>query len=76
MVQILDKLTREKSSLDLVLTNTLELIKEVKIVGALSSSDRVLVEFPILRNMGLTKSRVRTLNFRRVNFGLLKELLD
>lgn len=76
MVQILDKLTREKSSLDLVLTNTLELIKEVKIVGALSSSDRVLVEFTILRNMGLTKSRVRTLNFRRVNFGLLKELLD
>lgn len=76
MVQILDKLTREKSSLDLVLTNTLELIKEVKIVGALRSSDRVLVEFTILRNMGLTKSRVRTLNFRRVNFGLLKELLD
>lgn len=76
MVQILDKLTREKSSLDLVLTNTPELIKEVKIVGALSSSDRVLVEFTILRNMGLTKSRVRTLNFRRVNFGLLKELLD
>ena len=62
--------------LDLVLTNTLELIKEVKIVGALRSSDRVLVEFTILRNMGLTKSRVRTLNFRRVNFGLLKELLD
>lgn len=62
--------------MDLVLTNTLELIKEVKIVGALSSSDRVLVEFTIFRNMGLTKSRVRTLNFRRVNLGLLKELLD
>ncbi|KFZ45983.1 hypothetical protein N321_04792, partial [Antrostomus carolinensis] len=28
------------------------------------------------RNMGLAKGRVRTLNFRRVNFQLFKELLD
>jgi len=33
-------------------------------------------EFVVLRNGGLAKSRVRTLNFRRANFQLFKELLD
>ena len=30
----------------------------------------------ILRNAGLAKSAVRTLNFRKTNFRLFKELLD
>lgn len=35
-----------------------------------------LVGFVVLRNVGLEKSRVRTLNFRIANLGLFKELLD
>lgn len=33
----------------------------------------VLIEFVILRNTGLAKSRVRSLNFRRVNFSHFRE---
>jgi len=32
--------------------------------------------FMILRNMGLAKSGVRTLNFRKANFRLFEVLLD
>lgn len=35
-----------------------------------------LVGFVVLRNVGLEKSRVRTLNFRIANPGLFKELPD
>ena len=60
--------------MDLVLTNA-ESFRDVKIGGSLGCSDHALVEFVIWRNAGLAKSRVRILNFRRVNFWLLKELL-
>ena len=39
-------------------------------------SYHVLVELVIFRNVGLAEYGVRTLNFRRANFRLLKELLD
>ena len=51
-------------------------VKEVKIRSRLDCSYHVLVKFMISMNMGLAKSGVRTLNFRRVNFRLLKVLLD
>ncbi|GAB0204051.1 hypothetical protein GRJ2_002870700 [Grus japonensis] len=72
---MIDSLTRE-ALLDLLLTNTDELIREVKIGGSLGCSDHALVEFTILRDMGQVKSRVRTLNFRRANIQLFKELVD
>ena len=59
-----------------MLTNEEESIIEVKIGGSLGCSDHALVEFVIWRSAGLAKSRVRTLNFRRVKFWLLKELLS
>ena len=65
--------------LDLVLTVRgvqEESIREVKIGGSLDCSDHALVEFVILKNAGLAKSRARTLCFRRANFQLLKELLS
>jgi len=57
-----------------VLTNAGDIIKGIKIGGSLGCS--ALVEFVILRNVGLAKSGVRTLNFGRVIFRLFKELLD
>lgn len=62
--------------LDLVLTNADELIKEDKIGGCLGRSDYTLVELVILRNMGLAKNKIRTMNFRKVNFQLFKEIGD
>ena len=62
--------------LDLVLTNEAEIIKGIKNEVSLGCSDHALVEFVILRNVGLTRSGVKTLNFVRVKFRLFKELLD
>jgi len=53
----------------------IEIIKGVKIGGSLGCSDHALVEFVTSRNVSLAKSGVRTLNFRRDNFKLFKELL-
>ena len=57
-------------------TNTSELIGDVKIGGSLGCSDHALVEFAVLRDMGQAKSKVRTLNFRKANFQLFKELVN
>lgn len=62
--------------LDLVLTSAQEIVKDIKIRGSLGCSDHTLVELMTLRNVGLHKSRVRTLNFKIAYFRLLKKLLD
>lgn len=61
-----------------MLTNTEDVIKEVKTGGSLGYSNHALVEFVIIKNRSLSKSEVRTLNFKRANFRLFlfKELLD
>ena len=76
LVQVLDEPTWDKALLDLVLTNAEKSSREVKIGGNPGCSDHALVEFVIWRNAGLAESRVRTLNFGRASFQLLKELLD
>ena len=53
-----------------------EIIKESKVGGSPGCSDCALVEFVTLRNVGLGRNRVRTLNFRKANLQLFKELLD
>ena len=63
LVQVIDGPTRGEALLDLVLTNAEESIREVKIGGRLGCSDHTLVEFVILKNVGLAKSRARTLCF-------------
>ena len=54
--------------LDLMLTNAENGIRDVKTGGSLGCSDHALVEFVILKNAGLAKSRDRSLCFRRANF--------
>ncbi len=76
LVQVIDGPTRGEALLDLVLTNAEESVREVKIGGSLGCSDHALVEFVILKNAGLAKSRASTLCFRRAKFRLLKELLS
>ena len=56
-----------------MLSHAEEVVKEVKIGGSLSCSNRALVEFVISRHMGLAKSGVKMLNFRGVNFSELFE---
>ena len=76
LVQVIDGPIRGEALPDLVFTNAEESIREVKMGGSLGCSDHALVEFVILKNAGLAKSRARTPCFRRANFWLLKELLS
>jgi len=76
LVQVIDTPTREDTILDLMLTNTSELIGDIKTGGSLGYSDHALVEFTLLRDMGRVTSIVRTLNSRKANFQVFKELVS
>ena len=73
--QVRESPTRGDAILDLTVTNAGELIHDVKIGGSLGCRDHALVDFIVLRDMGQTKSKVRTLNFKKYNFQLFKELV-
>jgi len=73
--QVISTPTRGDVILDLVVTNASELVADVKIGGSLGCSDHALVELMLLREMEITKSIVRTLNFRRANLQLFKEIV-
>jgi len=46
----------------------------VKVGGSLGCSDHEVVKFRILRGGSRAISRIKTLDFRRANFGLFKNL--
>jgi len=59
-----------------LVTNTSDLIGDVKTGGSLGCTDHALVEFAVLRDKHQVKSKVRTLNFRKANFQFIKELAN
>ena len=59
-----------------MLTNTSEIMGDVKIGGNLGCSDHAMVDFTVLRDMGKARSVVRTLNFRKDKFQLFKQLVS
>ncbi|GAB0208014.1 hypothetical protein GRJ2_003267100 [Grus japonensis] len=61
--------------LDLVLTNKEGLVGDVKLKGSLGCSDHEMVEFRILRAARRALSKLPTLDFRRADFGLFRDLL-
>jgi len=71
----LEEPTRKHTLLDLVLTNKEGLVEDVKVGGRLGCSDHKMVEFRILCGESRAKSRIKTLDLSRANFGLFKELL-
>lgn len=66
--------TRGYLLLDLLFTNTSELIRDIKIGGRLGCTDHALVEVAGLRDMG--QSKLRTLNFRETKLQLFNELVN
>jgi len=70
-----DRPTRGKVLLDLLLTIAEEIIRGVNIGSSLGCSDHAMVEFLISRDAGLAKGGVSTLNFGRANFKLFNGLL-
>ena len=75
MMQMVEKPTRRGVLLDLVLTNKEGLVEDVKVGGSLGCSDHEMVEFRILHGRSRAITRITTLDFRRANFGLFKDLL-
>ena len=75
LTQVVEKPKRRGVLLDLVLMNKEGLVEDMKIGGSLSCSDCEIVEFRILHGGSRAVSRIKTLDFRRANFGLFKDLL-
>jgi len=75
LMQVVEEPTRKGALLDLVLTNKEGLVEDVKVGGTLSSIDHEMVEFRILHGGSRAISRIKTLDLRRANFGLFRELL-
>jgi len=75
LMQVVEEPTRRGMLLDLVLTNKEGLVEIVKVGGSLGSSDHEMVNFRILHGGSRAISTIKTLDLRRANFGLFKELL-
>ncbi|GAB0180961.1 nucleoside diphosphate kinase 6 [Grus japonensis] len=66
---------RRGAMLDLVLTNKEGLVGNVKLKGGLGCSDHEMVEFKILRTVRREHSKLTTLDLRRADFGVFRNLL-
>ncbi|GAB0205316.1 mitochondrial enolase superfamily member 1 [Grus japonensis] len=75
LLQVIEEPTRRGAMLDLILTNKEGLVGDVKLKGSLGCSDHKMVEFRILRAARRACSRLTTLDFRRADFGLFRDLL-
>ncbi|GAB0209831.1 hypothetical protein GRJ2_003448800 [Grus japonensis] len=75
VLQVTEEPTRRGAMLDLVLTNKEGLVGDVKLKGSLGCSDHEMVEFRILRAARRACSKLTTLDFRRADFGLFRDLL-
>jgi len=75
LMQVVEEATRKGALLDLLLTKKEGLVEDVKVGGRLGCSDNEMAEFRILRGGSKAISRIKTLELRRADFGLFKELL-
>ncbi|GAB0207984.1 hypothetical protein GRJ2_003264100 [Grus japonensis] len=75
LLQVTEEPTRRGAMLDLVLTNKEGLVGDVKLKGSLGCSDHEMVEIKILRAARRALSKLPTLDFRRADFGLFRDLL-
>ncbi|MCQ4179366.1 hypothetical protein FK518_27770, partial [Klebsiella pneumoniae] len=75
LLQVIEEPMRRGAMLDLVLTNKEGLVGNVELKGSLGCSDHEMVEFKILRAVRRACSKLSTLDFRRADFGLFRDLL-
>ncbi|GAB0204868.1 mitochondrial enolase superfamily member 1 [Grus japonensis] len=74
LLQVIEEPTKRGAMLDLVLTNKEGLVRNVKLKGSLGCCDHEMV-FKILRAPRRAHSKLATLDFRRADFGLFRDLL-
>jgi len=75
LMQMVEEPMRRGNLLDLALMNKEGLVEDVKAGDSLGCSDHKMVEFRVLHGGSRVISRIKTLDFRRANFGLFKDLL-
>ncbi|GAB0181076.1 hypothetical protein GRJ2_000572900 [Grus japonensis] len=73
-LQVTEEAMRRGAILDLVFTNKEGLVGDVKLKGSLGCSDHKMVEFKILRATRSVHSKLTTLDFRRADIGLFRDL--
>jgi len=75
LMQVVEDPTRRGALLDLVLMKKEGLVEDVKAGGSLGCSDHEMVNFRIMRGGSRATKRIKTLEFKRANFGLFHDLL-
>lgn len=75
LLQVTEEPMRRRAVLDPVRTNREGLMRSVKLESSLGCSDHEMVEFKILRAARKARSKLTTLDFRRTDFSLFKDLL-
>ncbi|KAJ7396276.1 hypothetical protein BTVI_146820 [Pitangus sulphuratus] len=75
MEHVIRKLTQKNALLDLLLVNRMDLVNEVEIDGHFGHNDHKAIEFKISTDRRKTASKTSTLDIRRADFGLLRELV-
>ncbi|GAB0183842.1 hypothetical protein GRJ2_000849500 [Grus japonensis] len=73
--QVIQEPMRRGAMLDLVLTNKEGLVGNVKLKGSRGCSDHEIMKFKILRAVRRVHSKLTTLEFRRADFSLFRDLL-
>ncbi|KAK4823927.1 hypothetical protein QYF61_008313 [Mycteria americana] len=76
LMQLVREPTRESAPLDLLSTNREGLVSDVMVGGCLGQSDHEMIEFLICGEVSRGVSKTATLDFRRVDFGLLRRLVE
>lgn len=61
--------------LDLLLANKKEPVVDMRVKGILGCRDHQMLPFRILRGVRISNSRIANLNFRKLDFRLLRDLL-
>jgi len=75
-LQVTEEPMRRGAMLYLVLINKEGLVGNVKVKGSLGCSDHEMLDFKTLRVARRLRSKLTTLDFRRADFGLLRDLLN
>ena len=74
LLQMIEEPKRRGAMLDLVLTNKEGLVGNVKVKGSLGCRDHEMVEFKILWAARRVRSKLAALDFRRKDFGVLRDV--
>ncbi|GAB0206732.1 hypothetical protein GRJ2_003138800 [Grus japonensis] len=75
LLQVTEEPVRRGAMLDLVLTNKEELVGDVELKSSLGCSDHEMVEFKMLRAVSRAHSKLTTLEFKKADFDLFRDLL-